>query len=65
MDVLRCARCGEVIGVYEPARLVLDDGTELQGSPLTLRSRPERESPGTIAVHERCPSGAQRETDAD
>lgn len=25
--VPRCARCGDVVGVYEPAVLVVDDGT--------------------------------------
>jgi hypothetical protein len=45
-------RCGEVIGVYEPARVIFDDGSELPGSLLTLRS--ELETPGSIAVHERC-----------
>lgn len=52
MEVLPCAHCGEVIGVYEPAWVILDDGTELRGSRLTLAS--ELETPGNIAVHERC-----------
>lgn len=52
MDRLCCARCGDVIGVYEPARVILDDGSELPGSLLTLRS--ELAAPGSIAVHERC-----------
>jgi hypothetical protein len=52
VKTLRCAHCGEVIGVYEPTRVVLGDGTELNGSRLTLRS--ELETPGSVAVHERC-----------
>ena len=46
------ARCGDVIGVYEPARVIFDDGSELPGSLLTLHS--ELETPESIAVHERC-----------
>jgi hypothetical protein len=52
MDRLCCPYCGDVIGVYEPARVIFDDGSELQGSLLTLRS--ELDTPGSIAVHERC-----------
>ena len=52
MDRLCCAYCRDVIGVYEPTRVILDDGTELRGSRLTLRSELER--PGSIAVHEPC-----------
>ena len=36
---MRCDRCGEIIGTYEPAWLVLPDGTAVRGSPLTLRER--------------------------
>jgi hypothetical protein len=52
MDRLCCPYCGDVIGVYEPARVIFGDGSELQGSLLTLRS--ELDTPGSIAVHERC-----------
>ena len=52
MERLCCPYCREAIGVYEPTRVILDDGTELRGSRLTLRS--ELETPGSIAVHERC-----------
>jgi hypothetical protein len=52
MDRLCCPYCGEVIGVYEPARVILDDGSELPGSLLTLRS--ELHTPGSVVVHERC-----------
>jgi hypothetical protein len=52
MDWRCCPRWGEVIGVHEPARVILDDGSELPGSLLTLR--PELQTPGSIAVHERC-----------
>jgi hypothetical protein len=47
-----CPYCGEVIGVYEPARVVLEDGNHVPGSLLTLR--PELQTPGAVAVHERC-----------
>lgn len=57
METLRCALCGEIIGVYEPARAILSDGAERSGSRLTLRE--EFQAPGTIAVHERCPDGVQ------
>jgi hypothetical protein len=52
MDRLCCPWCGDVIGVYEPMRVSLGDGIELTGSSLTLRSK--LETPGTVAVHERC-----------
>jgi hypothetical protein len=48
----RCAHCGEVIGVYEPIRVLCADGTSVRGSLLTLGDR-ERE-PGSALVHERC-----------
>ncbi|HEX5923141.1 MAG TPA: hypothetical protein VFY45_04875 [Baekduia sp.] len=57
METLRCALCGEIIGVYEPARAIMGDGTERRGSRLTLRD--ELRAPGTIAIHERCPDGVQ------
>jgi hypothetical protein len=52
MEVLRCAHCRDVIGVYEPAWVILDDGRELRGSWLTLGA--ELETPGSTAVHEGC-----------
>ena len=52
MDRLRCPYCGDVIGVYEPARVVLDEGSELAGSLLTLRS--ELQTSGSVMFHERC-----------
>ncbi len=52
MDRLFCAYCREVIGVYEPTRVILEDGSELRDSRLTLRSELDR--PGSVAVHERC-----------
>jgi hypothetical protein len=52
MDRLHCPYCGDVIGVYEPARVILDDGSDRPGSLLTLRF--ELQTPGSILVHERC-----------
>jgi len=52
MERLRCAHCGDVIGVYEPLRVILSDGAELNGSRLTLGT--ELESEGRLAFHERC-----------
>ncbi len=51
-DRPRCVHCGEIVGVYEPARLLLSDGTERHGSALTLRD--QLKTPGGIIVHERC-----------
>lgn len=50
--IARCGRCGEVIGMYEPAHFVLADGSQLSGSPLSLRA--EREQAGSVAFHEHC-----------
>ena len=36
MEQPRCAYCHEIIGVYEPVRVMLRDGTELKGSSLPL-----------------------------
>lgn len=58
-DRPRCVHCGEIVGVYEPARLLLSDGTEQHGSRLTLRDQP---GPlGGILVHERCGDAFRRE----
>ena len=51
-DRPHCVQCGEIVGVYEPARLLLSDGTEHDGSPLTLGQ--QFDMPGAIVVHERC-----------
>lgn len=52
VDPPRCARCGDVIGVYEPLCVVTADGRQLRGSQLTL-SR-ELGLPGSPAFHELC-----------
>jgi hypothetical protein len=51
-DRPRCAHCSDIIGVYDPARLLLPDGTNRQGSLPTLRAQLN----GTLGVlvHERC-----------
>jgi hypothetical protein len=51
-DRPRCVHCGEIVGVYEPARLLLSDGTEQHGSRLTLGE--ELGMLGGILVHEHC-----------
>ena len=60
MDRPRCAYCHEIIGVYEPARVMLRDGTELKGSTLTLAD--QLEAPGSVALHADCydPFGQSR-----
>lgn len=52
VDRPRCARCGDVIGVYEPLCVITADGRCLRGSPLTLSS--ELGLPGSSAFHELC-----------
>ena len=52
MNRPRCARCGDVIGVYEPLRLFLSDDTVIEGSWLTLRAELQQE--GSIAFHHQC-----------
>lgn len=70
VDRLRCARCGDIIGVYEPTWVLGGDAGSLQGSWLTLRD--ELQPPGSTALHERCyqqdqpdsgASGSRREGD--
>lgn len=39
MDPLHCEGCQEIIGVYEPMRVILRDGSERTGSRLTLGRR--------------------------
>ncbi len=53
MDDLRCESCQDVIGVYEPMRVILRDGSERTGSRLTLRD--ELRQPGSVALHGDCP----------
>ena len=52
MDRLRCAHCGDIIGVYEPMRLLAPDGTDRRGSRLTLGD--QLDVPGSTALHEYC-----------
>jgi len=52
MDRLRCARCQDIIGVYEPIMVILRDGSKRAGSPLTLNS--ELQDTQSVAVHEQC-----------
>jgi hypothetical protein len=52
MEQPRCAYCHEIIGVYDPVRVMLRDGTELKGSSLTLGE--QLKAPGSLALHARC-----------
>jgi len=52
MDRPRCARCQDIIGVYEPMVVILPDGSKRAGSHLTLKS--ELNEPGSVALHEEC-----------
>ena len=52
MERPRCAYCGEIVGSYEGARVLMADGTELKGSFLTLGEK--LELPGSVALHARC-----------
>ena len=45
----RCAACGEVVGVYEPAVMVLEGGGLAHGSLLALHDRDARD-----LYHEPC-----------
>jgi hypothetical protein len=58
-DRPRCVQCGEIIGAYEPARLVLSDGITLRVSPLTLGTEPV--APGSVFVHADCSEAFARE----
>lgn len=62
VDVVRCAFCGEIVGVYEPACLIEADGRVREGSRLTLRAELER--PGAVVLHAGCFS-ARREREQD
>ncbi len=44
--------CGDIIGAYESARVIAQDGRVREGSPLTLGDELER--PGAAVLHERC-----------
>jgi hypothetical protein len=55
----RCVHCGEIVGVYEPARLVLSDGANWSGSPLTFGDA--LDAHGAIVVHERCYADFERD----
>jgi hypothetical protein len=57
MDRWYCSHCGDLIGVYEPARVILEDGSDLKGSVLTLGF--ELQPPGSSLVHERCYAARQ------
>jgi hypothetical protein len=52
MNRLRCALCGEIIGVYELIWVRLADGSECAGSLLSLDVEPH--APNSVAIHERC-----------
>ncbi len=52
MDHPRCARCQDIIGVYEPMMVILRDGNECAGSRLTLES--ELNEPGSVTLHDHC-----------
>jgi hypothetical protein len=51
-DRPRCAHCGDIIGVYEPARLRLADGTTIGVPPLTLWAEPV--ASGSVVLHATC-----------
>jgi hypothetical protein len=53
MDDVRSESFQDVIGVCEPMRVVLRDGSERTGSRLTLRD--ELRQSGSVALHEDCP----------
>jgi hypothetical protein len=52
IEVMRCSRCQETIGVYEPVRLLRPDGSERRGSVLTLAE--DIRIAGGVIMHERC-----------
>jgi hypothetical protein len=52
MERPRCAYCHEIVGVYEPVRVMQRDDTELTGSRLTLGD--QLEAPGSVALRARC-----------
>jgi hypothetical protein len=52
VDWRRCARCDKVVGVYEPAWLLLPDGARHDGSPLTFADA--LDAPGAVVLHADC-----------
>jgi len=54
---MRCSRCNEPIGAYEPIRLVCPDGSQRRGSKLTLAQ--EIRDGGVDVVHESCYAQAE------
>jgi len=52
MDRVHCDHCGDVVGVYEPARLQLADGTARSGSLVSFDEL--LTASGGIVVHGRC-----------
>ena len=58
MDRLRCIYCGEIVGVYEPIRLLLADGSDRRGSTLSLGD--QLAAPCRAVVHERCHATYER-----
>lgn len=52
MEPSLCAYCGEIVGVYEPIRVLLPGAGVLDGSLLKLEA--ELQAPGVMVVHERC-----------
>jgi hypothetical protein len=53
-SIPRCSACGEVVGVYERAIFLLDDGSVVDGSALSL----DRTSELVAAYHASCSPGA-------
>lgn len=58
MDRLRCGYCGEIVGVYEPIRLLLPDGSDRRGGVLSLGD--QLAAPGSTVVHEGCHAAYDR-----
>jgi hypothetical protein len=52
MERWLCAYCGEIVGVYEPIRVLLPDGGDAHGSLIKLDA--ELQAPGVIVLHEGC-----------
>ena len=52
MDQVRCEYCGEIVGVYEPMRLLLPDGGDRRGSPSMLGD--QLDMPGSTVAPGRC-----------
>jgi hypothetical protein len=54
---MRCPRCEETIGVYEPLRVLCPDETVRRGSVLTLAE--DLRAAGAVVLHESCCTGDQ------